>query len=225
MHTSANSALPVSKFQSDPEGSTYKHYIFLDPTHPDNKHDVLEGYSKDRRSIEPADKEALLMSKTRDLHWGRYLKPDQNGLHRALRVGICVRPDRTVCTWEQQTLILSLFRDGFEIESQADVTNKVSAFLENFYAAIKAGNDVSKMLVFGYQKGKAYEQTHKDLMRYKSLKTVEELVAFYRQRLKDGHNPEVMKAFYKEYMQKHFSDVPNAEVQSIYDRLLKSTGK
>ncbi len=218
-------ALPVSEFQADPEGSTYKHYIFLDPTNPANTHDVLEGYSKDRRSIEPADKEALLMTKIRDLHWGRYLKPSQNGLHKALRVAVCQRPDRTVCTWEHQTLILSLFRDGFEIESQVDVTNKVSAFLETFYAAIKAGKDVAKMPVAGYQKGKAYEQTHKDMIRYKSLKTVEELVSFYRQRLKDGHNPDVMKSFYTEYMQKHFSDISDTDVQDIFDRLLKSTGK
>ncbi len=217
--------MPESKFQSDPEGSTYKHYIFLDPTHPANTHDVLEGYSKDRRSIEPADKEALLMTKIRDLHWGRYLKPDQDGLHKALRVSVCTRPDRTVCTWEHQTMILSLFRDGFEIESQVDVTNKVSAFLETFYAAIKAGKDVTKTPVIGYQKGKAYEQTHKDMIRYKSLKTVQELVTFYRQRLCDRHNPEVMAAFYNEYMQKHFSDISNDEVKAIFDRLLKNTAK
>ncbi len=212
---------PTTVFFSDPEGSTFKHFIYLDPTHPGNTQHLLEGYSKDKRGIEPEDKNAWLMTRIKTLYWGRYLKTE-----KALRVTICIRPDKTICTWEHCYPILHLFRDSYEVTSQIDISNSVSGFLDTFYKLVAAGKDVQTMVVNGFQKGKSYDTVMRDMLKYKSIKTVEELITFYRRRLADGHNAERLKGFYTEYLRTHFSTISDTELNAIYENLVrKMTGK
>lgn len=186
-------------YKGDKWGSTYRHIMVLDDTHPKNRLPEMTGYSKDQGIPEPLDKTYLLLKQVRlCMEW------IEDG--RSLCTGLSKRPDMRYW-WDKSHPILTLYRPArserekdYEVHSFEDVPGEVEKEIKQLYQLLRDGKKIADApgRTSSHQ-GKSFDKTLERHSVYGTFTDPDGLREYCANKRKEGYEYGMLADFHRKY--------------------------
>lgn len=197
---------------ADKANCTFWWVCYLDPNHPDNKSEIIHGYSKFQNHAEAKNKEDVLMAKIEMLYKYGYL-------HRSKRVEIYKRM-APLPSVQEDRLILTIYPHDYLIPTEYINTMpwRIKQFLINFYDAIAHGREIKAL-----RPKPDFTQSKDDLFDIKKyhFKNYAQLMVWAEKMLRDDHPVDQVKTFMEKYIEKNFKKHPSSQLMQLYSHFGK----
>jgi hypothetical protein len=198
----------ASRGQFDPLNSTYKQIIYLDPNHPKNSCDTLNGFSKGAQTVESADKTYVLIAMITRMLTNGYFDPTRVKRIEYYRRG----PHDFGNQYSEFILIIKPTEYNFTNDKKLREDLRFNEWIGKLYRQIQCGK-----LNYGELDIQPVKIEEKDLFSLSRgrFSTQEKLNQHCRLLESLGYPRDMIHNFYVKYREQYLSTSPEQLIQLV----------